>query len=195
MHMPNETNSNVQHKEIEARFLEIDKTDLVARLMHCGAKDCGEAMLKESIFYDQAMTWNKENKFIRVRQNGKKITITYKHHAAYTIDGTEEIEVEADDFEKSCLMLQKAGLLLKRRQEKKRHTFLLDGVVIDIDTWPRIPTYVEIEGASESAVRGVAEKLGFTWSEAVFDSAGRIIEDRYGVPVLSLEYFIFDSGE
>ena len=32
---------------------------------------------------------------------------------------------------------------------------------IDIDTWPMLPTYVEIEGKSEEEVMTVVKKLGY----------------------------------
>ena len=37
---------------------------------------------------------------------------------------------------------------------------------IDIDSWPLIPTYLEIEGQSEDAVYHVLEVLGFDKNDA-----------------------------
>jgi adenylate cyclase class 2 len=71
----------------------------------------------------------------------------------------------------------------------------LDNVKIDIDTWPKIPTYVELEGDSEKDLKAMAYKLGFDWGDAVFENAGLVIENRYGLKVLSMKWFTFDRIE
>ena len=53
------------------------------------------------------------------------------------------------------------------------------GVDIDIDTWPKIPTYLEIEGASEEAVYHVLEVLGFDKGDATTMDVQKIYE-HYG---------------
>ena len=37
--------------------------------------------------------------------------------------------------------------------------YILDDVEIDIDSWPLIPTYVEIEGKDEKSVMSMVDKL------------------------------------
>lgn len=44
-------------------------------------------------------------------------------------------------------------------QENRRTQYILDDVEIDIDSWPLIPTYVELEGKSKEAVEDIIEKL------------------------------------
>jgi hypothetical protein len=52
-------------KEIETRFLEINKEEFIKKLISLGAIDKGEEKLEEIIFYDQEMSWKKEdNKFV-----------------------------------------------------------------------------------------------------------------------------------
>ena len=43
---------------------------------------------------------------------------------------------------------------------------MLDGVEIDIDYWPMIPTYLEIEGKSENEVYQVLDKLNISKDSA-----------------------------
>ena len=50
----------------------------------------------------------------------------------------------------------------KNYQENRRVQYQLNGVEVDIDSWPMIPTYLEIEGASPEAVYAAVEALGFT---------------------------------
>ncbi len=185
----------MENKEIEVRFLEIDKKVLVERLLELGAKDLGEPMLEEIIFYDPEGKWKDQEKRVRIRKSGHKIKLSYKETKEQTIDGTIEIELEVDNMKKAEMFLEKVGLVAFRHQQKKRHTFELDGVVVDIDTWPRIPTYVELEGPSEQIIKEVAKKLGLDWADAVFELPSHIIEDKYKIPVRSMKWFTFDRFE
>lgn len=181
--------------EIEARFLEINKEALVARLHECGAIDTGEKLLSEIIFYDQQDTWPDEGRYVRIRSAGDSTRMTYKHIRGSAIDSATEIELEVADKTAAEAFLENVGLKAARHQEKLRHTFTLDDVTIDIDTWPNIPTYIEVEGPSEATIKRVAEQLGFDWNQAVYDDARSIIENQYGVPVGSLTWFTFDRTE
>ena len=49
--------------------------------------------------------------------------------------------------------LEKVGLKAMRRLEKYRHTFELGDVTVDIDTWPKIPVYMEVEGPSVDSLK------------------------------------------
>ena len=182
-------------KEIECRFLEIDKESLVKKLLSLGARDDGEKMLEETIIYDIEGTWRNDNRFIRLRRNGETIKLTYKQHTEHTVDGTYEIELGIDDYEKAELLFEQIGLKAYRHQQKKRHTLQLNNVTFDIDTWPRIPTYVEIEGESEEALKGAAEAVEYNWSDAVFHDAAWVIENKYSIPVRSMTWFTFDKFE
>lgn len=178
-------------REIEIRFLEINLPQLIKRLHHLKARDYGEDFIRELIFYDKKLTWRKENKFIRLRQINGKIHLSYKHHQKNTIDGTVEIEFEINNLEKAKEFLLNLGFVCFREQEKKRHKFELNNVILDIDTWPKIPTYLEIEGKSEKDIKKMTEKLGFDYKKALFMDARQIIENIYNIPVSKYKYFTF----
>jgi len=181
-------------REIEVRFLEIDKQSLVDCLVASGAEDRGEQLLTETIIYDRDLEWKEKNTFLKLRKTNTDTLLTYKEQTD-TIDGTLEIEFVVSDAEMAQALLAKLGYPGFRQQEKYRHTLVLDGVTFDIDTWPHIPTYVELEGSSEAALKQAAEKVGLAWIEAVVDNPRKIIEERYGIPVGSLRWFTFDRVE
>jgi adenylate cyclase class 2 len=66
-------------------------------------------------------------------------------------------------------------------QETKRETWKLEDCEVTIDTWPWIPTFLEIEGGSESSVRKTASILGLDWSQAVHGSVENIYMSHYDV--------------
>jgi adenylate cyclase, class 2 len=181
--------------EIEAKFLEIDKNALIKKLQELGAEDKGEDKLSEMIFYDQTGDWLKTGRtFVRIRSSSKETLLTYKNHFDDSASGVTEIETKVQDAERMKGILEAVGLVMKRKQEKIRHKFLLDNVIIDIDTWPKIPAYVELEGQSEEDLKNLADKLGFEWDKAVFGLAGEVIES-YKIPILELKYYMFDKIE
>ncbi len=171
--------------EIEARFLEINKETLIMRLCELGAEDLGEDILKEVIFYDKEYKWRDiEHKLIRLRKVRDKVFLTYKHHFTQAIDGTEEIEIEIENMEKGIDFLTKIGLQQARYQEKKRHTFKLKDVTVDIDTWPQVPTYVELEAESEHKIKEIAMLLDLDWTKVTFESPLLLLK----IDIISLCY-------
>jgi adenylate cyclase class 2 len=185
----------MEHREIECRFLGIDKPALIKKLVDLGAKDEGEKLLEETIIYDPELKWRDGHRFVRLRKMGDKTVITYKEHQEWTVDGMLEIEFGIDDYKKAELLFEKIGLVPFRRQQKKRHTLKLGNVIFDIDTWPSIPTYVELEGESEQALKEAAQKVGLDWGRADFHSASWVIENKYNIQVRQLRWFTFDKVE
>lgn len=182
-------------KEIEVRFLEIDKEALIKKLSELGAKDLGDNMLEEIIFYDKDLKWREEHKHIKLRKSGDKVTVTYKENKGQKIDSAVEIEFEVSDMKKAEALLEKTGVVGHRHQQKMRHKFKLGEVIADIDTWPKVPTYVELEGPSEEVIREVAQKLGLDWAKAVTLSPAIVLENVYKIPVRQMRWFTFDRFE
>lgn len=186
----------MNNREIEAKFLEIDKDALIKKLKSLDAKDQGEDFLRERIFYDKEETWRENGEqFIRLRQTKNDTFLTYKFYQNSTPTGTEEVEFKVDDVQKATDFLKAVGFKLVRNNEKLRHTFIFQGATVDIDTWPKVPAYVEIEGPNEKVIRDVSEKLGLDWSDAIFDNAMRTIEKYYNIPVRTLKFFTFEKIE
>ena len=184
------------YKEIEVRFLEIDKESLIKKLLELGARDLGEDLLKEIIMYDKDLTWRDHtNTRIRLRTQKGITKLSFKHRESKAIGDTEEIEFVVDDAAKAELFVNKLGYPSIRHQEKMRHTFELNGVTLDIDTWPKVPTYVEIEGTSENDLKKMADLLGLNWNDVVLDNPRAVIENRYNIPVGKMTYFTFDRFE
>ena len=135
--------------EYEIRVLEIDKQKLIDKLERLGAEFKGD---NEQRRYVYDVIPKEDGKWIRLRTNGKKTTLTYKNVVSTTIDGTKELEVEVSDFEKTNELLENMGIKNRVYQENRSSQYVLNGVEIDIDSWPMIPTYVEIEGKNEDEV-------------------------------------------
>lgn len=152
--------------EIEAKFVKLDVDDVRARLEEAGATlEQPMRMMRRQTFDPVEHV---ANRYVRVRDEGDKVTMTYKQFDDMRLHGAKEIEIVVSDFEDAKSLLENAGLQPKSYQETRRETWTLDGAEIVIDEWPWIKPFIEIEGESEQIVRAVAGKLGFDWNEAVF---------------------------
>ncbi len=189
---------NQTGKEIEVRFLEINQQEIISRLAFLGFEDKGEDFFTEIIFYDAAGKWIEERKiitrYVRLRKNNQKTILTYKMHRQ-DIPTTEarEIEFEVSDILAASELLEILGLKAFRKQEKKRHKFTKGDVTVDIDTWPRVPTYLEIEAPTEEHLKNTASDLGFGWDKAVYENAGNLIEKYYDLMVSKMSVYTFSE--
>lgn len=179
-------------KEIETRFLDINKEEFVKKLISLGAIDKGEEKLEEIIFYDKEMSWKGKGKYVRLRKIGDKIKLTYKENVEQTVNSAREIEFEVSDLDKCSKFFDKVGLKSIRYLEKYRHTLELDDTTIDIDTRPKIPVYAEIEGPSVESLKKFCEKFGLDW-EKRFDGDAREVFRHYGYDLDKIDVVTFSE--
>ena len=170
------------HTEYEVRILEIDVDNIKKKLEEVGATFEWDRVQKRYV-YD--FIPKVDSKWIRLRTNGIKTTLTIKDLVTSKIDGTRELEIEVDDFLNTNKILEELGYTPRNYQENRRIQYKLDGVEIDIDSWPMIPTYLEIEGSSEEEVYKIVEKLGYKLEDTTTRDVEGIYND-YGYDVLEI---------
>lgn len=178
--------------EIETRFLDINKNELVKKLVSLGAIDKGEEKLEEIIFHNKENSWKGQGKFVRLRRTKNKVRLTYKENVGQKVDSAQEIELEVSDFNECSELLSQIGLTAIRQIEKYRHTFKLGDVTIDIDTWPKLPVYAEMEGPSVESLQNVCSQLGFDW-EKRFDGDAREVFRHYGYDLDNITVVTFSE--
>ena len=150
--------------EYEVRVLEIDHDEMVKKLESLGAELQFDTLQQRYVYDFNPVI---DSKWIRLRTNGIKTTMTIKDLNAKTIDGTKELEIEVDDFDKTNQILEELGYKNRGFQQNKRTQYILDGVEIDLDRWPLIPEYLEIEGENEQAIYDCLDKLGISKDKIV----------------------------
>ena len=165
------------NNEIEAQFLDINKDKMREKLSEIGAKLIKpEVLMKRTVFYTG------DHSFARVRDEGDKIVMTYKNVLDdNSILGTKEVNVIVNNYNDAILFLKSCGLEVKAIQETYREIWTYDKIEICIDTWPWIPTFMEIEGPSEEEVWGLADRLGLDRKTAKFGSVDTTYQHYYGI--------------
>ncbi|MCA9330941.1 class IV adenylate cyclase [Candidatus Saccharibacteria bacterium] len=157
--------------EIEVKFLHISADHIRGQLKRIGAV-CEYPMreMRRAVFNTPEM--GRRKGYLRLRDEGDKVTLTYKQFDDQAVDGAKEIEVVVSSFDDTLSILNAAGYHPTSYQESRRETWQYHGVEVVIDEWPWIDPYIEVEGESEAAIRKVAEDLGLDWdADAVFGSA------------------------
>lgn len=152
-------------QEIEAKILEIDIAVIQKKLESLGAKLIFSQTKLESFDFDhQKLRIRKKRHILRLRRrHGKKEgELTFKGPRGNNIfKEREEVNIKVDDFDKMLLLLKRLGFFVCRYQEKLREEWEFGSCKIEIDTYPGIPTYIEIEGPAEEKIIEIAERLGF----------------------------------
>lgn len=174
--------------EYEIRILEINKNNVLEKLKSLGAVKIGDFNQKRYV-YDLKPAEN--NKWIRLRTNGTTTTLTYKDIQSNTIDGTKEVELEVESFEKANEFLEKIGFINRNYQENNRIQYILNGVEIDIDSWPLIPTYLEIEGKTEKDVIDTIELLDIDKTKMTALNCNDIYKEIYNINVSEIKELRF----
>src|SRR3989344_202833 len=173
--------------EYEVKFTNVNKDKVRNKLASLGAKLIrGEFLQKRTVFFLPS-GHEVEGGWLRVRDEGNKVTMTFKVVKGKNIQDQMETTLVVDDFEKAKRFLTDIGCVAKSYQENKRELWILDGVEITIDEWPFVHPYVEVEGRSENEVKEVSAKLGFKWEKAVIGATHTVTSQQYGIPVKVLD--------
>lgn len=136
--------------------------------------------------------------YLRLRKEGPRSELILKYSAGKKnarIKSEREISVPIRDrkeWKAAQTLLIQFGLKKVFHQEKRRVSYIHDKsrLRFDIDTWPGVPTYVEIEGESKKDIERGALMIGYSPSQLT-SAKGAEIFKRYSV---SPVYLVFKKG-
>lgn len=170
-------------KEIEVAILKINKAKVIKNLKKMNAKQ----VQKNTLFREWIFDFPKKDKkgYIRVRDTGKRVYLTVKTKGAKYMN---EFEVDVLDFEKAVEILRQIGCTEMNYVERYRETWKINGCSeIVFDTWPAIPTYIEIECNSEKRVEEIIRKLNLQ-NELRKPHDDDVYHFLYGIPT-NISYY------
>jgi len=189
--------------EIEVKFVNVDHDEIREKLRAAGAI-CEKPMrTMRRVAFDSDFMRDGKDSFARVRDEGDRVTMTYKQFDDLSLHGAKEIEFEVSDYEKAVEFLIQLGLQANSSQETRRETWVLGEAEIMLDEWPWLNPYIEIEAPTEEIVRSTAQVLGFDFADGVYgdvmaayriqyphlglkDTVGNIELVRFGDPLPDL---------
>jgi len=166
--------------EIEVKILEVDVNEITQKLKKLGAKKVFDGEMDTCIFdYPDRSIW-KNNGLFRLRKKGDCTELTFKKKAKTKIvKSAEELEVNVSDFETTRKIIKLLGLKEHTRVAKHRTSYSLKDAHFELDTYPGIPTFLEIETTSAKKIKEYVNMIGFTMKDTKAWS-GRDVFKHYG---------------
>ncbi len=168
-------------QETEAKFLNVDLAKIRKKLDLVGAKLLEpSASVRRAIIETPEM--RSKDAFVRVRDEGGRVTVVYKQHAKLELGGAVEIPFKADNIDFEAAVEFTRAILdncSESYQETRRETWRLNEAVVTLDEWPWLNPFIEIEADTGEEVKAVVEKMGFDWQEAVFGGINIVYQMQY----------------
>ncbi|MFF0503320.1 CYTH domain-containing protein [Streptomyces fimicarius] len=168
--------------EYEAKYLDVDPAAMAARIAAAGGEHVGGRLMRRYVYDTVPPT---EGRWVRLRDDGSLTTLCVKEITSDAIDGTSETETVVGDFETAHALLGRMGVKHRSYQENHRDSWVLDGVRLEIDSWPLISPYLEIEGDCADAVRNAAARLSIAVRELTSENTTKVFA-RYGIDLESI---------
>lgn len=187
-------------EEIEVKFLNINPEEIQKKLEGIGAEKVGEYFQKWRVFDYPDWRLDKQGAWLRLRDEGDgRVTLSFKQRLGMSDQtgsndtGMEEIEAHVNDFDKVVAIFQKLGFIEKHYAEKKRIRWKKDDTEFDIDFYPELEPYLEIETTSWEKIDEMTALLGLKKEDRKIFSANQVY-DMKGIKVSELQQITFDKG-
>ncbi|MFH8518844.1 class IV adenylate cyclase [Streptomyces gelaticus] len=175
--------------EYEVKALGIDPADIARRIFAAGGTEAAPARIVRRYVYDTVLPV--PGRWVRLRDTGVAVTLCVKEISTDAIDGTRETEVTVDDFTEAATLLRLAGLTPRGYQENRRTSYRLGAVRLEVDEWPRIPPYLEIEADDEAQVWETAAALGLARDDLTSINTTKVYS-LYGIDLESIADLRFE---
>ena len=155
--------------------------------------------IKESLLLNKRIKKFKinPNKWIRLRQSNDKKELTLKHVYQKNdsrIQKVKEIELTVDSIEEMNNFLEGIGIVRRNYQEKIRHSYVYKDAEIEIDEWPYLEPYMEIECDNNNTIKELIDLLDLNKYEIVSLNTQELYK-RKNINVLEMDELRFDEKD
>ncbi len=170
--------------EIETKVLDINSEEIQKKVRALGATQVQKTRLIVDWYRIKGVTEGNDPWFLRIRSNSEGVhEVTWK--AKSDILGKarkhKEINFTVAQPEKLSDLFEELGLEKYAHQEKDRISFTLKDWQFDIDQYPKMPAYMEIEGKSEEHIQEALALLGLEKNKTWAKGERILIQDTYGL--------------
>ncbi len=177
--------------EIETKVLDIEAGDLINKLNSLGAKQIQKTRLIVDWYRIKGIKEGEDPWFLRIRSNSEgKHEVTWKDKS--NILGItrkhKEINFQIAEPEKLADLFEELGLEKYAHQEKDRISFTFKDWQFDLDQYPKMPAYLEIEGMSEESVKEAVVLLGLENNKTWAKGERILIQDTYGLDWYNMKF-------
>ena len=177
--------------ELEVTVLDIDAVSMIKQLRNAGAKKTQSTRLVVDWYRPAGIKEGEDPWYLRIRSyDGKKHEVTWK--AKSSIEGVarkhKEINFLIAEPGKLADLFEELGLEQYAHQEKDRVSFSLGDIAFDFDTYPNMPTYVEIEGSTEAKLQKAMKLFGVENNRTWNQGERKLIQQIYGLDWYNMRF-------
>ncbi len=169
-------------KEIETKILEVDKDRIAAKLDSLGAEKIQDTKLTVDWFRPKDIQGNDDPWYLRIRSTSDgKTEVTWKSKPNFVgiSKQVKEINFPVKSAEQMADFFESIGLVRYAHQEKFRTSWKYQNYRFDLDQYPEMPAYLEIEGESEEQLHQAIALMGLEGHKAVSEGERTLIEREY----------------
>lgn len=130
---------------------------------------------------------------LRIIEEKDKTRLVYKEpfKIGASVKKEHEYSFLVKDQEEAMMFVNTIGLHLFRFIEKNRERYILDQIKFDVDTWPKLGTYLKAESFDVIEIFRGLHQIGISPSKAT----GIHAEDLFKEKGISLEHLTFSDAE
>jgi adenylate cyclase class 2 len=172
-------------QEIETKILEVDVEAVKQKIKSLGAEEIQNTRLSVDWYGPKGLTHKGDDPwFLRIRtdQEGRsEITWKSKREHLGVSSTKKEINLQISNPKMHEELFSEIGLELYGHQEKDRVSWKYQDWKFDLDQYPNMPAYLEIEGKSEENIQEAITLLGLENKIATPLGERDIITKNYGL--------------
>ena len=169
-------------QEFEAKFININVNDIKKKLRAHGAKMVHGPTRFYRVIFKRCEEAGDKPGFVRIRDEGKKITMTTKVFNNKKFPEEHEVTIN-ETFDQGLAFLDAIGLDKKSYQETIREKWSHPlAHEITFDQVPGLPMYMEVDCTSEGKLNKLISLLNLDKTNMRYGSFDKTYEEYYGIP-------------
>ncbi len=170
--------------EVETKILDVDREEINKKLTVLGAEQIRDTRLVVDWFRPKGDKEGETPWFLRIRTDSEGYSeATWKGNRNFQGVSSAHKEINFKIPDKNALvdLFLELGLELYAHQEKDRVSFVYKDWQFDLDQYPGMPAYLEIEGKSEESIQEAIKLLGLEGKVATPEGERNVISKNYGL--------------
>ncbi len=178
-------------QEIETKILDINADEVKSKLLALGAKKIQETRLSVNWYQTKGEKEGSANWFLRIRSNSEgKHEVTWKGdpQTMGIAKVRREINFLVEEPEKVADLFKELGLEKYGHQEKDRTSYEYQDWHFDIDQYPGMPPFLEIEGKSEEHIKEGMKLLGLENNRTYNKGERALIQEIYNLDWYQMKF-------
>ncbi len=177
--------------EIETKVLEVNVEEVKEKLKSIGAEETQNTRLVVDWYSPKGIQNNQHPWYLRIRTTSDgKNEVTWKSLPKITGNTrhSDEVNLNVPDASAMKKLFESIDLENYAHQEKDRVSFKFQDWSFDLDKYPGMPAYLEIEGKSHEHIQEAIKLLNLESHRSVGEGERILIEKEYKLNWLDMRF-------